>query len=167
MKQVYFVRHAKSSWADPFLSDEERPLNARGKRDAPFMASMMVLKEKTPDLIISSTAVRARRTAGYFRKAFGLKKNQLIKDHRLYLASPQVMIDTIRELPDQYESVYIFGHNPGMTDIANFFANDYVENVPTCGIFKVTCEVDAWYEINKYNSKLTVFYFPKQFNLDS
>jgi len=164
MKSVYFVRHAKSSWHDPFLSDEMRPLNERGKRDAPFMASMMLLKESPPDLIISSTAVRANKTAIHFRKAFDLKKSKFIKDSRLYLAAPQAMLDVIREVPDEYATVYIFGHNPGMTDIANYFSDDHIDNVPTCGVVKIVCDVESWYELNKFNSKRTAFYSPKQFN---
>ncbi len=163
MKQAYFVRHAKSSWDNPALADEDRPLNARGKRDAPYMASMMLLKEQPADLLVSSPAVRAVRTARAFRKAFGLKKKALISDNRLYLASPQMMIDVLRELPDYVETPYIFGHNPGMTDLANYFSDDILENVPTCGVFRISCDIDEWYEFNNANSRRTAFYYPKMF----
>ena len=163
MKSLYFVRHAKSSWRDPLLSDEMRPLNSRGKRDAPYMASMMADNESSPDLLISSTAVRAKRTANHFLKAFGLDKSKLVKDQRLYLASPQAMLDVIRELPNDYSTIYLFGHNPGMTEIANHFSDEYVDNVPTCGIVKITCNINEWYELNKQNSRRTQFYYPKQF----
>ncbi len=166
MKYAYFVRHAKSSWSDPYLSDHDRPLNGRGKRDAPFMARMMLLKEQRPDVMITSTALRAKRTARHFRKALGLKKKLVWEDPRLYHAAPQQIIDVVRELPDDHQIVYVFGHNPGMTDVANFFSHDIVDNVPTCGIFKISCDVDSWYEINRSNSTRSAFYYPKQFNLD-
>ena len=166
MKVAYIVRHAKSSWADPYLPDHDRPLNERGKRDAPFMAQMMQLKEQAPDLMVTSTARRANRTARYFRKAFGLPKKLVWKDSRLYHAAPQAILDTIREIPDEYQCIYVFGHNPGMTELANFFSRAYIDNVPTCGIVKITCDIDAWYELNNSNSKKSAFYYPKQFNLD-
>ncbi len=145
------------------LDDVQRPLNSRGKRDAPYMADMMVLKESRPDLLISSTAVRARKTATQFRKAFDMSKKDLWLDARLYHASPQGIIDVVRELPDDIDVVYVFGHNPGMTDLANHFGSPYIPNVPTCGIIKVQSEVSAWYEINQHNATRTAFYYPKQF----
>ena len=165
MKTAFFVRHAKSSWEHPILSDEKRPLNSRGKRDGPYMASMMSLKEAPADVLISSSAARAKKTATYFRKAFGLKKKDLLIDTRLYLASPGTMIDVLRELPDSYDVVYLFGHNPGMTEIANYFSDEFVDNVPTCGVVKITCEINSWHEMNQANSRRTAFYYPKIFNL--
>jgi len=164
MKTLYCVRHAKSSWSNPDLSDYNRPLNQRGKRDAPFMADMTVLRELKADIILSSPAKRAFATANIFRKAHGLKKNELIKDERLYLASPDIMLDVVREMPSEFGVIYLFGHNPGMTYLANYFSESQIENVPTCGMFKVLCEVEHWHELNRDKGRLETFVYPKMFH---
>jgi phosphohistidine phosphatase len=164
MKTVYFIRHAKSSWKDMSLSDINRPLNGRGKRDAPFMASMSHQKEKKPDIIITSPAKRAYDTANHFRKAHHLKKGNLIRDPRLYMASTDGMLEVIKELPEDVEVVYIFAHNPGMTYTANYFSAEHIENVPTCGLFKVSSTALEWSLLNQENSQLEKFIFPKLFN---
>ena len=163
MKIIYAIRHAKSSWDDPSLSDENRPLNERGKRSAPLMAEMMVLKESRPDAMITSTAKRARSTARRFKDAFGLPKDSIFKDRRLYLANPDEIMSVLKELPDDYHVIAFFGHNPGITDFANLFAEDYIDNVPTCGVVKIVSPVEHWYDLSASNSRRTAFYYPRQF----
>lgn len=163
MKTIYAIRHAKSSWADSSLTDEKRPLNERGKRSAPLMAEMMTLKETRPDVLITSTAKRARSTARRFRDVYGLSKDLVFKDGRLYLATPDEILSVLRELPEDYRTVAFFGHNPGITDFANLFAEDYIENVPTCGVVKLVSTAEHWYDLNTLNTQRTAFYYPKQF----
>lgn len=163
MKTLYCVRHAKSSWSDPDLADYDRPLNGRGKRDAPFMADMSVMRESKPDIILSSPAKRALVTANTFRKAHGLKKSELIRDERLYLASPDIMLDVVREMPSEFNVIYMFGHNPGMTYLANYFTDDRIDNVPTCGMFKIVGEFEHWHELSDSQARLETFVYPKMF----
>ncbi len=165
MKTAYFVRHAKSSWSNPMLPDNRRPLNTRGKRDAPLMAQMMVLKESYPDQLVSSPAKRAYATAKHFRKAFDLTKKKLSLDPRLYLASAHTMLALLAELPADTDVVYMFGHNPGMTDLANLFSDRYIENVPTCAIVKLQSTVADWSDFGTSNTRLAAFYYPKLFDL--
>ncbi|NND09048.1 MAG: histidine phosphatase family protein [Saprospiraceae bacterium] len=165
MKTVLVVRHAKSSWSDLTLADHRRPLNGRGKRDAPYMASIAQQKEQYIDLLISSPAKRAFRTAKYFRKAFGLSKEYLWEDKRLYLASPEEMIEVIQETPDEYQNIAIFSHNPGTTQLANLLGDETIVNVPTTGVFKVVSEAAGWSSFQPGNTKLVDFYYPKLMGL--
>lgn len=161
MKKLYLVRHAKSSWDDYTLMDEERPLNERGKRDAPAMAELLKEKESDIQFMITSTAKRARATAKVFRKVLGLSKDRVLKSERLYLASPSGILDVLHGLEDVYDTVAIFGHNPGLTDFVNRFSDQLVDNVPTCGIARIDFDVDSWREIQDEEGDLTAFYYPK------
>ncbi len=164
MKTILLVRHAKSSWADLSLPDHKRPLNARGRRDAPYMASIAQYREGTLDLLISSHAKRAYRTAKHFRSAFRMSKDNLWKDVRLYLATPQEIITVIREIPENYAKVAIFGHNPGTTDLANLISDDRIDNVPTCGVVKLQADIDQWCDWTVESTTMLDFYYPKLLN---
>ena len=165
MKKLYLVRHAKSSWDDYMLTDENRPLSERGKRDAPAMAKM--LNEKDPDLeyLLSSPAKRALETAKIFRKVFKLGKDKLDKDSRLYHASPSTMVEVIQNVDDRYQSLAIFGHNPGMTDFLNRFSDASIDNIPTCGVARIDVDIDTWKKFSYERGKLLAFYYPKMFGL--
>ncbi len=165
MKTVYFVRHAKSSWADMSIGDHDRPLNKRGKRDAPYMADQMVATELQADLMITSSALRARATARFFRKAQQLTKEKLLVDKRLYHAGIETILQVIQELPDEIEIVYLFAHNPGLTYIANHFSIKMIDNVPTTGIVKIVSESPQWTNFDPNNAEMKAFYYPKLFNL--
>ena len=162
MKTVYFVRQAKSSWEDPGLSDIERPLNKRGLRDAPFMAKMMVGRGVNPDRLISSPANRAFTTASYFASALGVSELSIESRKEIYHAYPEEVLNIVRNLDDSLSVVFLFGHNPCFTSLANQFSEEYVPNVPTCGIVKVDAEVESWSDFEK-KGKMTAFYYPKQY----
>jgi phosphohistidine phosphatase len=162
LKTLYLVRHAKSSWSDPTLMDIERPLNDRGKRDAPFMS--VKLKEIQPDvdLIISSPAKRALKTAKIFSETlFGHRNVKTNED--LYHASADDILDVIKELDDEHNVVVLFGHNPGFTYLANHFSDNYIDNVPTCGIIGVQYEGQEWAKIDSNVCQLHHFSYPKLF----
>ncbi len=161
MKTVYFVRHAKSSWEDPRLRDIDRPLNKRGIRDAPFMASLLKEREQPQfDALISSPALRALTTAKYFGDLFMVKPRV---EESIYEAWETTILMLIQSLDDQLQTVAIFGHNPTFTALANRFSQRFIDNVPTCGIFKVEANVPLWSSFSPTNAEMKAFYFPKQF----
>ncbi|MEM6964115.1 MAG: histidine phosphatase family protein [Bacteroidota bacterium] len=162
MKTVYFIRHAKSSWEDPGLMDIERPLNKRGFRDAPFMAKLMKGKEIQPDKLISSPANRAFTTATYFAKALDIPEQAIVVRKEIYHAYPEEVLSLIRNLDNADAIVYLFGHNPCFTSLANQFSKNYIPNVPTCGIVKVEADVDRWSDFEQQGI-LTAFHYPKQY----
>ncbi|HKK74843.1 MAG TPA: histidine phosphatase family protein [Saprospiraceae bacterium] len=162
-KTVFFIRHAKSSWSDPKLTDIKRPLNERGLRDAPFMAQLLRQQIKPPVRLLSSPAVRAFTTAKYFAKAFVLKGKDIETDERLYLAEPETILQVLRQTDNEHETLLVFGHNPGYTQLANLFSEAFIDNVPTCGMFEVQSEVDDWSDFGQETAKLVRFQYPKQY----
>jgi len=127
------------------------------------MAKLLKGKLDEVDLIVSSPARRALTTATYFAEAFGFDNGDIQQEKQLYHAYPEDVLKVLRSLDDEKDVILIFGHNPGYTDLANHFSDDYIDNVPTCGIFKVEAEVDSWSELNRETAKLTAFYYPKQY----
>jgi phosphohistidine phosphatase len=163
MKKVIFVRHAKSSWADPSLRDFDRPLNKRGLRDAPFMAKVLRGKLDQLDLIVASPANRAFTTATYFAEAFDIPVSKIRQEQRLYHAYPNDLLKLVQQLEDALDTVLVFGHNPGFTDFANHFTDDYIDNVPTCGIFQLEADIQHWADFDKSKVRLMAFHYPKQY----
>jgi phosphohistidine phosphatase len=163
MKTVYFVRHAKSSWDNMSIQDMDRPLNDRGMRDAPFMGLKLKEIDARIEKIISSPAKRAITTATYFAAALSIAPDKIIVESRLYEAMPEEVLKVISELSDNYQTVAVFGHNPTFTFIANLFTEDFIDNIPTCGIFRVDANVNSWSQFGETTGRLTEFHFPKQF----
>lgn len=163
MKTVYFVRHAKSSWENPGLKDRDRPLNKRGKRDAPFMGKLLHGRGVQPGKIISSPANRALTTATYFAEAFGLKKSDILVIDQLYEAYSEDVIRILNGLSEEWDTVLLFGHNPTFTEVANMFAQKFISNIPTCGIARVDDPVENWAEFGSDQARLTEFHYPKQY----
>ena len=162
MKTVFLIRHAKSSWENPGLSDIERPLNKRGLRDAPFMAKLIKGKNIKPDKLISSPANRAFTTAQYFSKELEVPEKAIVIRKEIYHAYPEEVLRIIRNLDDDDNVVFLFGHNPCFTSLANRFSSEYIPNVPTCGIVKVEAKVEKWSDFEK-QGKLGAFHFPKEY----
>lgn len=162
MKKLFLVRHAKSSWTDMSLSDFDRPLNQRGKRDAPIMAEWLRERIGGIDALISSPAKRAKKTAKEFKSAFGIE----VEYHKsLYHADMDEIYSSIYSIPEQVNSVAIFGHNPGFTFFANEFSgDDYIDNVPTCGIVGIKTSVQSWTDFSPENAELEFFMYPKKLN---
>jgi phosphohistidine phosphatase len=161
MKNLFLIRHAKSSWADPSLDDHERPLNGRGKRDAPRMAEWLRSQGARPDVLLSSTAQRAQRTARYFAKTYGIDKSAILRRAAIYEAAPDALLRLIHELKDEWDTVFLFGHNPGFTSLANLFPGEHIDNVPTCGIVRLEADVEHWTDFGPTTARQRAFYYPK------
>ncbi len=163
MKTIYFIRHAKSSWDDPHLRDHDRPLNPRGLRDGPRMANRLLRLDVVPDGVLTSSATRAQQTAAFFLEAFNLGDDATIVDPTLYHAWPDAIADSIRKLPEHWDTVLVFGHNPGYTELTNLLQNDlYIGNVPTCGISGAKAAIDQWSEFRLKDARRFVYLYPKQ-----
>lgn len=160
-KRLTLLRHAKSSWDAPGLTDFDRPLNARGKKDAPAMGARLRKRGFTPDLILSSSAVRARHTTELVAAELGLAADQIRYEKDLYLASAPELGDMLPDLAEDHEDVVIVAHNPGLTSFANRIADAQIDNLPTCGVFSVLLDIDGWSEVLHRRGKLDFFDFPK------
>ena len=161
MKTLYIVRHAKSSWEDPLLDDFARPLNDRGKRDAPKMAKRMKEKSIAPDLMMTSPARRAKGTCKRMAEVFKYDEEKIRTDRDLYLASADQILNTIRSVKDKHESLLVVGHNPGLTDFVNAFGNQHFDNIPTCGVAAFEIPVNSWQELKQGIGKLVFYDFPR------
>jgi phosphohistidine phosphatase len=165
MKTLYLVRHAKSSWKKAHLADIARPLNSRGKRDAPFMGTLLYEKGIKPDVLISSPAKRARKTAFAFAKALAYPKSEIQLNPTVYEASVQDLFSVINNWDNQLDSVMLFGHNFSYTYFANLYAKPPLDNVPTAGVVAIEFEVDEWKEVTNKNGKMLFFEYPKKYLL--
>ena len=161
MRNLFLVRHAKSSWDHPGLRDFDRPLSKRGQHDAPRMAKLLKGLGIHPDLLVSSPANRAFTTAQFFAEGLGIPEKDILKKQEIYEAYPSVIHRIISELPDSAHTVFLFGHNPTFTDVANTFTEDFIDNVPTCGVVHINSSAATWAEFYEENSKIKACYFPK------
>jgi phosphohistidine phosphatase len=161
MKYLLLIRHAKSDWNDPLLKDFDRPLNERGRKDAPVMAKRLVDKKIKIDAFISSPAKRAKKTAELFVKEFDANKKDIIFFDELYLADPSVFFDVIDKIRDKYDSIAVFSHNPGITEFANQLAQVRVDDMPTCSIFAVRVDIKKWTAFRDGEKEFWFFDYPK------
>lgn len=161
MKELIFVRHAKSDWNNPLLTDIQRPLGPRGLRDAPVMARKLHALIPSVDHLVSSNAVRALETAAYFARAYDIRVHEIESVGSLYHAYADDILREVYRLDPAYSRVMFFGHNPGYTYLANEFSKEVIDNVPTCGIFKLDSSAGSWKEVSPLNTKLTIFLKPR------
>lgn len=162
MKTLYLVRHAKSSWKYPELTDFDRPLNKRGKRDAPEMGRRLKDRDIMPDLMLSSPANRALTTCREIARQIDFPKGSIQTDHGIYHAGTRTLLDITRKTPDSIESLMMFGHNPGFTDFANQLAGTDIFNIPTCGIFACSFDVDHWQDVAEGKGRMVFYDYPKK-----
>lgn len=161
MKTFLLIRHAKSSWDNITLSDFDRPLNDRGKKEAPQMAERIKDKKMKIDLFLSSPAKRAKKTAKIFMKTYGESKKNLLLIPSLYEASVLNFYDALETIDDKYDNIALFSHNPGITEFANSLTDYKIDNIPTCGVFAVSIQVKKWSEFKNAGKQLLFFDFPK------
>ena len=165
MKTIILVRHAKSSWKDPGLDDFDRPLNKRGKRNAPFMGQKLKEGNILPDLILSSPAKRARKTATIIAKAIGYPKKKIVLDPGMYHCSGWYLLEMMRKQDDKHDAIMIFGHNPGFNDFADILLDrNPVYNIPTTGVYCIRFDVDSWTEIQAGKGESVFFDYPKRYS---
>jgi len=162
-KTLLLVRHAKSSWDNLSLSDFDRPLNDRGKNDAPKMAKRLRKKDVKIDAFVSSPAKRAKKTAQCFITEYGKDENKIIFISSLYEASVSDFNAAIKNLDDKYNSVAIFSHNPGITQFANeLISGADIDNMPTCSVFAVRSDIKSWSEFYQTPKEFLFFDYPKK-----
>jgi phosphohistidine phosphatase len=160
MKTLFVLRHAKSSWDDSRLSDFDRPLNTRGEETAPFMGKVMARKHFKPDLIVSSPAERAKRTAKLASKAANFDC-PLEFDKRIYEASPQTLRKVVSETMNDKNSIMIVGHNPGMEGLVRLLT-EKEEPMPTASLAVIELDIDDWNGLAPATGKLVEMLRPKE-----
>jgi phosphohistidine phosphatase len=163
LKTLYLLRHAKSSWKNPALADFDRPLNKRGKTDAPRMAEYALKQGINPQMIISSPALRTRQTAAYF-----LSRLQppvaLVLEPALYECTPAAFWQVVQQCSNEVNSLLVVGHNTCLEEIVTDFIAD-LEKLPTCGLATLHFAIDRWEELEPKKGKLLQLVFPKMLPL--
>jgi phosphohistidine phosphatase len=162
MKRLLVIRHAKSSWDLSTLTDFERPLNERGKKDAPVMAQRLLDRKINIDVFISSPAKRAKKTAEFFCKAYNRNTDQIIFIPALYHASVSTFYEVVCQLNNAYNCAAVFSHNPGITEFVNLLSEaEKIANMPTCGVFAIQINTTAWKDFSLSKKDLLFFDYPK------
>jgi phosphohistidine phosphatase len=160
MKSLLLLRHAKSSWAEPGMPDFDRPLNDRGKRDAPSVGQILLQRGLQPDLVLSSTAKRARKTAQKALNANGLDVEIQLVDE-FYLAPPDAYIAKLQTLSDNVQRVLVVGHNPGLEDLLESLTGRQI-HMPTAALAQLKLPVDSWSKLQlDVPCQLVWFWTPK------
>jgi phosphohistidine phosphatase len=159
---LVMVRHAKSSWANPLQSDFERPLNDRGEHDAPMMGERLKKKGIIPDLIIASTAKRAKQTAKKIAKEVGYDADKIDWQEKLYHCIPSVFEEVIYDVDSPVKTVFIVAHNPGISAFVNQLSDKFsIDHMPTCGVVAAKFEADQWNEFIRVNKQVFLYDYPK------
>lgn len=161
MKTLLLIRHAKSAWDDPSLSDVERTLTARGKSDAKLIAKRLLEKSIDIDSFVSSTAKRAKKTAKIFMEEFEKNKKKLQLVPSLYEASVQDFYEAVESFNDKDKTVAVFSHNPGITEFVNSLNCAPVYDMPTCSVFAVNIKTKHWKDFREAKKEFLFFDYPK------
>lgn len=161
MKQLLLIRHAKSSWSDPRLSDYDRPLNKRGKRDAPCMGKRLASASVRIDCMVSSGAKRARKTARVIAGEIGYPKEDIIIREEIYSAHLLSLLSVIESTNDSISTLGLVGHNHVITECAEWLTGESLVNIPTCGIVAVGFDVQSWKHIDRLSGRLQFFDYPR------
>jgi phosphohistidine phosphatase len=148
MKTLFLVRHAKSSRDDPALPDRERPLDDRGRQDAPRMGKRLAKRDVKPDLIMSSPALRALTTAQLVADEIGYERKHIAVDDRLYASSAAGLLAVIRGFDKKLDRVMLFGHNPEFTELAHRLSSEIID-MPTCSVAEFRFDTKAWSDVGE------------------
>lgn len=168
MKTVILVRHAKSYWKDPRLDDFDRPLNERGRRDAPLMGEKLKERQILPDLILSSPAKRARKTADLIAEAIGYPRKEIRFVDEMYHCGASDLLALVKKLHDKDTSVMLFGHNPEFMDFAAMMLKPgSVPYIPTTGVCCIRFPVSSWKKVQKRKGETVFFDYPKRYRDES
>jgi phosphohistidine phosphatase len=157
MKTLYLVRHAKSDWNNPELKDIERHLNERGYSAANFMSRKTTVK---PDLIISSPAIRAISTALIFARNLNYSQNAVLIREELYESNVKDYLSVIHQIENAMECVFLFGHNPTISNLAQQLTQLLPMDLPTCAVSGITFDIHDWQQAT--TGKLILFDYPKK-----
>lgn len=161
MKTLYLLRHAKSSWAAPEQKDYDRPLDECGLAEAPEMAARLMVRGETPQIVVSSPALRALSTARIVCERLGRPSDTIIENRQIYLAGSPKLQQLISLFDESAASAMLVAHNPALTDLANDLAHAGIDNIPTCGLVTLELPIEHWAQLQPGIGKLRSFEYPK------
>ncbi len=161
MKKLFLIRHAKSSWNDDTLPDRERPLNSRGRENAPLMAQRASKKWSQPELVLCSPAKRAIQTSEFFKEEWWKEADNKIYSE-LYEGSPSIILDLLSSVADEIHSVVAVFHNPSITILTNLLTQQRISNIPTCGVVTLGFPEAQWRKLEVGSCSMEDYDYPKK-----
>ena len=161
MKTLFLVRHAKSSWDDTAIPDKDRPLNDRGKRAAPRMGKRLAKRDVKVDVILSSPASRAIRTAEIIADELDYKHKHIVVDARLYPGTVDDLLNIIHKLGDELDRAMLVGHNPALAELAHRFSSEITE-MPTCAVAEFSFNAKSWADADEATLATAAREYPKK-----
>lgn len=165
MKTLLLMRHGKSSWKDEKLSDIERPLKKRGKKDTKNIADVIKKNKLVPDVIISSPAVRTKETAKILKKELDFKGKEIIAEN-LYMGEPEDFIKELKTINKKHNTVLVVAHNPGLEAYLQILGGE-IEALPTAGLGYLVLVLEDWQDISLDTmGDLVGFWKPKELRED-
>jgi phosphohistidine phosphatase len=163
MKNLFIIRHAKSSWEKESLHDIERPLAERGEKDATLIGKMLLKNGTLPQMVISSPALRAFSTARIICDEINFDKNKMVINNVLYFGDEDAIIELIRSFATEIDTAFIVGHNPTFSHLCSTLSEDFHSELPTCGIVVLAFNTGSWKLIEKHSGKLISYDYPKNY----
>lgn len=161
MKTLYLVRHAKSSWDQSGIEDHERPIIEKGKKRTKVIIDYLLSQDITVDLMISSFAVRALDTARIIARALNYQESEIQISKSIYHGDADSLLDLFYDISDKVNSLMLFGHNPTITNFANFFLDKKIDSLPTSGVVCLEFDTDKWEEISTAKKRTKFVISPK------
>ena len=161
MKKLYIMRHAKSDWSEPFESDFDRGLKKRGYEDAILIAKELKRKKVLPNLLLSSSAIRAKITSEIAGAFMGYDIDNIKFNKQLYFSNASEILEIIKSVNSNVKKLFIVGHNPELTELINQLAYISIDNLPTSGVVAISFKTDSWKKITK--GKREFFIYPKMY----
>jgi len=160
-KMLFIVRHAKSSWDNPDVSDHDRPLMEKGIEKTRLIAGFLLKNSVKPDLLISSSALRARETARIIAGKIGYPESEIKIENSIYGAGIEDIFDILFAIPDSFNSVMLVGHNPTFTYFVNYFLKDKLDWMPTSAVVSIEFKTDKWEYIANVRKRVKFVVTPK------
>lgn len=160
MKKLYLIRHAKASWDHPEQADFERPLTEQGQIDAHAMAQQLQQQKIKPDLILTSSAERAVKTAEIFAEELKYPEKNIVKDMTIYTGGVEDLVSLIKTFNSKYKNVFLFGHNPTLTLVSHFLCEGLKTNLTTCGVLGISFSTGAWKDVVETEGKFLTYLHP-------
>jgi phosphohistidine phosphatase len=161
MKYLTVIRHAKSSWEEPGLEDIDRPINFRGKKAIATMGAFLKVKKIVPGLIITSPAVRARKTAEGIGKILNYPTEKIKIERNVYFGAVADLTSIIFSLPDKFQDVFLIGHEPLLSALIFRLTGNELPKFPTCSVYRIQWAVKKWGDASHQKGKCEFYVYPK------
>ena len=164
-KQLYLIRHGRTAERAVDMKDIDRPLTLEGIQNASKVGRFFLLKNMSPDSIMCSIALRAKTTAELMAEQMNYDTSKIYVNEKIYEASARTLLQIVKSIKEEFETVFLIGHNPSVSFLAEYITDEEIGDVTTCGVIRIKCKNNTWEEIDSGNGKLVDYYYPEIISL--